>query len=122
MTDLAVLTQVYVDSGSTTTLTASANTFYVVDTAAHAVTITLPAGVAIGNWIIVLNAPLNGPQMGGTVPGHTITVAASGGETIEGSATTTRTPPTSLVTAATSRFWPVGAAPSSGFGAGWAKE
>lgn len=123
MTALTALTQTYVDSSVTTSLTASVNTLYVVDTAAAAVTVTLPSAVAIGNWVVIVNAPANGPQMGGTAPGNNITVAASGGETIEGSSTFTRHPPTSLVTAATSKFWPAGAASgSTGFGAGWAVD
>lgn len=123
MTALAALTQVYVNSATTTSLTASVNTLYVIDTAHAGVTLTLPSGVAIGNWVVVINAPAGGFQMGGTAAGNGVTVAASGGETIEGNATFNRKAPTSLITAGTSKFWPAGAASgSTGFGAGWAVD
>lgn len=118
---LQALTLVYVDSASTASLTAAADTYYIVDTATAAVTITLPSGIAIGHWIVVQNAPASGFQMGGAVTGSNVTVAAGSGETLEGASTDTVVPPVSTVTAAAHKYFPVGAAAAtSGFGAGWA--
>jgi hypothetical protein len=112
----------YVNSADTTSVTAAVDTYYVVDTASTAVTITFPAGVAIGHWIIVQNAPAGGLQLGGTNPGHDVTVVAGDGETFEGDSSVTVSPPTSRTTAACRQYFPVGpeSADQSGFGAGWA--
>ena len=116
---LQSLTQVYVDSSITTTLTATVDTYYVVDTAVAAVTITLPVGVPIGHCIVVQNAPATGFQLGGSTTGHNVTVNAGGSETIEGGSATV-VPPTTAATPAAQKYFPVGSASgSSGFGAGW---
>jgi hypothetical protein len=102
---------------------AEVDTYYVVDTASAAVTITFPTGVAVGHWIIVQNAPAGGPQLpGGGNPGHDVTVIAGDGETFEGDSPVTIGPPTSRTTAACHQFFPVGPgqAGQSGFGPGWA--
>lgn len=117
---LAALTQVYINSAFITSVTAVIDTYYVADTATAPVAITLPQGVPSGHWIVVQNAPNNGPQMGGGTVGNNVTVQAGGAETLEGSATDIVVPPVSTVTAAAHKYFPVGTSSgSSGFGAGW---
>jgi hypothetical protein len=109
----------YLDSALVTSVDAQVDHYYVVDTAAAAVQITFPAGVGIGHWIIVQNAPANGPQLGGTA-GHDITIRPGPGETIEGRPQDVLGPPRSEVTAAARPYHPTGeAAANSGFGPGW---
>lgn len=118
---LPALATAYIDSAATTTFTAATDTYYVVDTAAAAVTAILPAGVALGHWIVIQNAPANGFQLGGTTAGNNVTVQGSSGETFEGTTTDTISPPTSTVTAAAHKFFPAGGSPSPGWtGGGWA--
>ena len=119
MQSLPALIQTYIDSNVTTSFTAVSDTYYVVDTAIAAVTITLPIGVTIGHQIVIQNAPATGPQLGGVTVGHNITVNGGSGETVEGGSDTI-VPPTTLTTPASRKYFPVGSASSnSGFGAGW---
>jgi len=112
---------VYVDSAQTTSVTAAADTYYVVDTASAAVTIKFPTAVAIGHWIVVQNAPAGGKQLGGTSAGHNVTLVAGAGETFEGASSVALSPPTGSTTAACRQYFPVGSqAAQSGFGPGWA--
>lgn len=120
---LDVPTFVYVDSARTTSVTAEVDTYYVVDTASAAVTITFPTGVALGHWIVVQNAPAGGLQLpGGSNPGHDVTLVAGNGETFEGDSSVTVSAPMSRTTAACRQYFPVDPrwAGQSGFGAGWA--
>lgn len=120
---LSVPAFAYVDSAQTTSVIAEVDTYYVVDTASAAVTITFPAGVTLGHWIVVQNAPAGGLQLpGGTNPGHDVTLVAGNGETFEGDSSVTVTAPTSRTTAASRQYFPVdpSRAAQSGFGAGWA--
>jgi hypothetical protein len=111
---------VYVDSALTVAFEADPNVWYVVDTAAHPVTATMPVGVGIGHWVIISNAPVGGAQQGGTARGNSVTVCAGPGETMEGRPSETIGPPTGLTTAACRPYHPTGsAAASSGFGPGW---
>lgn len=115
--NLSGLTWAYVNSASTTAFTAVNSTGYVVDTAAAAVTVTLPTGIAAGGFVVIKNWPAGGPQFGGS-GGHNITIQAGAGEAID-QGTVTLNPPTSPATAATSKMVPTGAA-GGGFGSpGW---
>ena len=110
-----------VDSGSVTSFTASLDTYYVIDTATAAVTVTLPVGASSdGHWLIIQNAPADGYQVGGTVAGHDITIQTQASEdlVITGQTSQTLSAPTSTVTAACKRYFPTGA--NSGTGAGQA--
>jgi hypothetical protein len=124
MKTLPALTQVYVDSAVTTSLTMAIDHYYVVDTAVAAVTLTLPTGVNIGHWIVIQNAPANGPQLGGGTVGNNINVKSGTGETVEGSKNDSAlSPPTGPTTAKGRIYFPTGPNSSgSGFGTGWVKK
>jgi hypothetical protein len=114
---LPLLTWAYVDSGSTTALTAAVDTGYVIDTATALVTVTLPTGTPAGHTVIIKNWPLGGPQFGGIVTGHNVTVQAGPGESID-QGTDTVNPPTTPQTAATHKLVSTGPA-GWGAGTGW---
>ena len=114
---LPQLTWVYINSASTTAFTAANLTADVVDTAAAAVTVTLPTGVAAGGFVVVKNWPAGGPQFGGS-GGSNVTIQAGAGDAMD-QGTVPLNPPTSAATAATSTMVPPGAA-GGGFGSpGW---
>ncbi len=120
---LDVPTFVYVNSDQTKSVTAEVDTYYVVDTASAAVTITFPTAVTLGHWIVVQNAPAGGLQLpGGSNPGHDVTLIAGNDETFEGDSSVSVSAPTSRTTAACRQYFPVDPrwAGQSGFGAGWA--
>lgn len=121
MVSLAAPQQQAVNSAVTTTVTAVAGGYYVIDTATAAVTVNLPAGASSTDWITIQNAPASGPQVGGATPGHTITINPAAGETIEGSSSDSLGPPTSTVTAACRRYYPTGTNSGTAAGiTGWA--
>jgi len=112
---------VNIDSGSETSFTASLDTYYIIDTASAAVTVTLPVGAdSDGHWVIIQNSPAGGYQVGGTVAGNSITIQSQSSEDITTTGTTSESlgPPTSTVTAACRRYFPTGA--NSGTGSGQA--
>jgi hypothetical protein len=111
--------QAYIDSSVTTSFTASPGTDYTIDTATAAVTATLPAAGTIGQVITLRNAPANGPQMGGTVTGNTLTILTTSPETFDdGTSSDTLGPPTSMITAACRTYYPTGPGTQAGFN-GW---
>jgi hypothetical protein len=110
----------YIDSAITSVVTAVTDTYYVVDTAMTAVSVTLPPGIPVGQVITIQNAPNNGPQMGGTVPGGNVTILTTSPEVFDdGTTSQVLGPPTSMITAACRTYYPTGGVAQAGF-AGWA--
>ena len=120
MTSAASLSFAYIDSAVTSEFTATQDMYYVVDTFAGPVTVILPSGIQIGHWFLIQNAPAGGFQQGGANAGNDITITPSGGESIEGSASTTLPAPANATQAKGRSHWPTGRrSNSSGFGPGW---
>lgn len=115
----AAQAMVYVDSSLNTVVEAVAGTYYVVDTAFAAVVIQLPPGAALGEVITVKNAPNNGAQMGGSVPGNNLTITTTSPEVFDdGSTSQGLGPPATLITAAARTYYPTGPGAQAGFN-GW---
>jgi len=111
---------VYINSAVTSVLTASPDTYYVVDTAMTAVTITLPPGIPAGQVITIQNAPNNGPQLGGTVPGSNVNIRTTSPEVFDdGTTSQALGPPATMITAAARTYYPTGGIAQAGF-SGWA--
>jgi hypothetical protein len=108
-----------VDSSVTTLLDAQPGCFYIIDTSAAAVTVVLPAGIAIGDVITVQNFPAGGFQVGGTVAGNNLVIDTTSPELFDdGSSSQTLGPPTSAITAAARTYYPTGPGSQAGFN-GW---
>jgi hypothetical protein len=110
---------VYIDSASETLVDAQEGFAYVIDTAVHAVTIVLPSGIEPGEVVTIWNAPAGGLQLGGTNPGHNVTVQTMSPEEFDdGTFSQVLSAPTSMITAAARTYFPTGSDSQAGFN-GW---
>jgi hypothetical protein len=110
---------VTINSATTTMVTATPDTFYLIDTATAAVTVTLPASVEPGSVVSVQNFPAGGFQVGGTVVGNNLTIQTTSPETFDDGGTSQGLgPPSSEITAAARTYFPTGTDSQAGYN-GW---